>query len=78
MVDKGGEGVELHFEDGSVSTTDLVVGADGIRSVGYLSYFMYFLPPLYYTRFTSYFYTPLMASLSLATLSNALKAFAAS
>lgn len=33
MVDKGEEGVELHFKDGSSTTADLVVGADGIRSV---------------------------------------------
>ncbi|KZT66967.1 FAD/NAD(P)-binding domain-containing protein [Daedalea quercina L-15889] len=33
MEDKGREGVELHFKDGTVSTADLVVGADGIRSV---------------------------------------------
>ncbi|GME24443.1 salicylate hydroxylase [Neofusicoccum parvum] len=33
MVDKGGEGVELHFKDGGSTTVDLVVGADGIRSV---------------------------------------------
>ncbi|KAI0125117.1 putative FAD-binding monooxygenase [Xylariales sp. AK1849] len=31
--DKGDEGVELHFNDGTVVTADLVVGADGIRSV---------------------------------------------
>ncbi|KAI5867859.1 FAD/NAD(P)-binding domain-containing protein [Durotheca rogersii] len=33
MLDKGREGVELHFEDGTTVTADLVVGADGIRSV---------------------------------------------
>ncbi|KAF4534895.1 FAD/NAD P-binding domain-containing protein [Lasiodiplodia theobromae] len=33
MADKGSEGVELHFKDGSSATVDLVVGADGIRSV---------------------------------------------
>lgn len=33
MADKGSEGVELHFKDGSSATADLVVGADGIRSV---------------------------------------------
>ena len=34
MVDKGAEGgVELHFKDGTVVMADLVVGADGIRSV---------------------------------------------
>ena len=34
MVDRGAEGVELRFKDGSVVVADLVVGADGIRSVG--------------------------------------------
>ncbi|KAI0162991.1 putative FAD-binding monooxygenase [Pestalotiopsis sp. NC0098] len=33
IVDKGTEGVELSFKDGTVTTADLVVGADGIRSV---------------------------------------------
>lgn len=33
MVDKDHEGVELHFEDGTIEKADLVVGADGIRSV---------------------------------------------
>ncbi|TFY54460.1 hypothetical protein EVJ58_g8848, partial [Rhodofomes roseus] len=33
MVDKGIGGVELLFSDGTVATADLVVGADGIRSV---------------------------------------------
>ncbi|KAI1392125.1 FAD/NAD(P)-binding domain-containing protein [Hypoxylon trugodes] len=33
MIDKGSEGIELHFEDGSTATADLLVGADGIRSV---------------------------------------------
>lgn len=33
MVDKGSEGVELQFKDGTVVEADLVVGADGIRSV---------------------------------------------
>lgn len=34
IVDKGAkEGIELYFKDGSVVTADLVVGADGIRSV---------------------------------------------
>lgn len=33
IVDKGTEGVELSFKDGTVATADLVVGADGIRSV---------------------------------------------
>lgn len=37
IIDKGHEGVELHFEDGSVVTADLVVGADGIRSVRHSS-----------------------------------------
>ena len=33
IVDKQNKGVELHFKDGSVAEADLVVGADGIRSV---------------------------------------------
>ncbi|KAI1490227.1 hypothetical protein F5X96DRAFT_637401 [Biscogniauxia mediterranea] len=33
MFDLGDVGVELHFQDGSTTTADLVVGADGIRSV---------------------------------------------
>ncbi|KAH9917989.1 uncharacterized protein B0H18DRAFT_883247 [Fomitopsis serialis] len=33
IVDIGNDGVELHFKDGTVATADLVVGADGIRSV---------------------------------------------
>ncbi|KAH8677909.1 hypothetical protein BX600DRAFT_493285 [Xylariales sp. PMI_506] len=33
VIDKGSNGVELHFKDGTVATADLVVGADGIRSV---------------------------------------------
>lgn len=33
VVDKGSDGVEVHFKDGSVVSADLVVGADGIRSV---------------------------------------------
>lgn len=33
VLDKGEKGVELQFEDGTVATADLVVGADGIRSV---------------------------------------------
>ncbi|OJD36923.1 salicylate hydroxylase [Diplodia corticola] len=33
MVDKGSEGIELYFKDGSSATADLVVGSDGIRSV---------------------------------------------
>lgn len=33
MVNKAGSGVELHFKDGTIRTADLVVGADGIRSV---------------------------------------------
>ncbi|KAI0008750.1 FAD/NAD(P)-binding domain-containing protein [Xylariaceae sp. FL0662B] len=33
MTDKGASGVELHFEDGTTVAADLVVGADGIRSV---------------------------------------------
>ena len=34
VSDQGEDGVELHFQDGTVTTADLVVGADGIRSVG--------------------------------------------
>jgi salicylate hydroxylase len=33
MTDKGHEGVDLLFQDGTSVTADLVVGADGIRSV---------------------------------------------
>ncbi|KAI1453962.1 FAD/NAD(P)-binding domain-containing protein [Annulohypoxylon moriforme] len=33
MVNKGHESVELYFEDGTITIADLVVGADGIRSV---------------------------------------------
>lgn len=33
IVDKGAEGIELHFKDGTTAVADLVVGADGIRSV---------------------------------------------
>ncbi|KAK6066752.1 Chaperone protein DnaK [Seiridium cupressi] len=33
IIDKGSEGIELQFKDGTVATADLVVGADGIRSV---------------------------------------------
>ncbi|KAK3376194.1 putative FAD-binding monooxygenase [Lasiosphaeria ovina] len=33
MTDKGADGVELVFEDGTAEVADLVVGADGIRSV---------------------------------------------
>lgn len=33
MVDLGDEGMELTFADGTSVTADLVVGADGIRSV---------------------------------------------
>lgn len=33
VVDLGGKGVDLHFADGTRETADLVVGADGIRSV---------------------------------------------
>ena len=32
-IDKGENGVELTFEDETVTEVDLVVGADGIRSV---------------------------------------------
>jgi 2-polyprenyl-6-methoxyphenol hydroxylase-like FAD-dependent oxidoreductase len=34
ISDQGEDGVELRFQDGTVATADLVVGADGIRSVG--------------------------------------------
>lgn len=37
MVDKGEGGVELQFKDGTVVVADLVVGADGIRSVSTVS-----------------------------------------
>ncbi|KAI1084305.1 FAD/NAD(P)-binding domain-containing protein [Whalleya microplaca] len=33
MIDQGVDGVELHFKDGTIVTADLVIGADGIRSV---------------------------------------------
>jgi salicylate hydroxylase len=33
IADKGEEGIELSFDDGTSATADLVVGADGIRSV---------------------------------------------
>lgn len=33
LSDQGVDGVELHFQDGTVAVADLVVGADGIRSV---------------------------------------------
>lgn len=33
IVNRGNEGVELQFKDGSSTVADLVVGADGIRSV---------------------------------------------
>ncbi|KAL3426778.1 salicylate hydroxylase [Phlyctema vagabunda] len=33
MTDQGDAGVRLEFEDGEITTADLVVGADGIRSV---------------------------------------------
>ncbi|KAB5517538.1 putative FAD-binding monooxygenase [Coniochaeta sp. 2T2.1] len=33
ISDEGENGVELQFQDGTVTTADLVVGADGIRSV---------------------------------------------
>lgn len=32
-IDTKGEGVELGFEDGTTAKADLVIGADGIRSV---------------------------------------------
>lgn len=41
MEDKGDKGVELQFEDGSISTADLVVGADGIRSVRFVLFHTY-------------------------------------
>lgn len=37
IIDKQEQGVELQFKDGSVVEADLVVGADGIRSVRPLS-----------------------------------------
>jgi salicylate hydroxylase len=37
-LDEGG--VRLVFEDGTVTTADLVVGGDGIRSVGLYSAFL--------------------------------------
>lgn len=33
LSDRGADGVELHFQDGTVAVADVVVGADGIRSV---------------------------------------------
>jgi salicylate hydroxylase len=33
IADLGASGVELRFKDGTSATADLVVGADGIRSV---------------------------------------------
>lgn len=33
ITDLGDQGVELQFSDGTSETADLVVGADGIRSV---------------------------------------------
>jgi len=33
MIDQGDEGIELYFKDGTIAHADLVVGADGIRSV---------------------------------------------
>lgn len=42
MTDQGAEGVELRFKDGTVVTADLVVGADGIRSVCSSSLFCLF------------------------------------
>lgn len=33
VEDKGAEGIELQFKDGTLAVADLVVGADGIRSV---------------------------------------------
>ena len=38
MVDKGSDGVELQFKDGTSVIADLVVGADGIRSVSVTSW----------------------------------------
>lgn len=35
VEDRGAAGVELYFKDGTSSVADLVVGADGIRSVCY-------------------------------------------
>jgi 2-polyprenyl-6-methoxyphenol hydroxylase-like FAD-dependent oxidoreductase len=34
IIDLDNQGVELHFADGTQERADLVVGADGIRSVG--------------------------------------------
>lgn len=33
IIDKGTEGVLLHFKDGTTATADCVVGADGVHSV---------------------------------------------
>lgn len=35
-INTEGKGVDLGFEDGSTATADLVIGADGIRSVSHL------------------------------------------
>jgi salicylate hydroxylase len=38
VTDLGAEGVRLVFEDGEEVVADLVIGADGIRSVGFNHY----------------------------------------